>query len=60
MDLGSADWNEILPQTKLRPHHRHTFEKELQDAGVVSHVRLNIYPDGGVSRLRLYGTVGAD
>ena len=60
MDLGSADWNEILPQTKLKPHHRHFFEKELQQVGPVSHVRLNIYPDGGVSRLRIYGTVGAD
>ena len=60
MDLGSADWNEILPQTKLKPHHRHFFEKELQNVGAVSHVRLNIYPDGGVSRLRVHGTVGAD
>jgi len=60
MDLGSADWNEILPQTKLRAHHRHFFEKELQEVGPVSHIRLNIYPDGGVSRLRIYGTVGAD
>ena len=60
IDLGSADWTEVLPQTKLKPHHRHFFEKELQDAGPVSHVRLNIYPDGGVSRLRVYGTVGAD
>jgi allantoicase len=60
MDLGSADWNEILPQTKLRAHYRHFFEKELQAVGPVSHLRLNIYPDGGVSRLRVYGTVGAD
>ena len=60
MDLGSADWNEILSQTKLKPHHRHFFEKELQAVGPVSHLRLNIYPDGGVSRLRVYGTVGAD
>ena len=60
MDLASAEWNEILPQTKLRPHHRHFFEKELQAVGPVSHLRLNIYPDGGVSRLRVYGTVGAD
>lgn len=60
MDLGSADWNEILPQTKLSPHRRHFFEKELQAVGPVSHIRLNIYPDGGISRLRVYGTVGAD
>jgi allantoicase len=33
----------------------HIFEEEVIDAGAVSHVRLDIYPDGGVSRLRLLG-----
>jgi allantoicase len=56
-DLGSAEWVEILPRTKLKAHHRHFFAKELKDPGVVSHVRLNIFPDGGVSRLRVYGTL---
>jgi allantoicase len=28
--------------------------------GHVTHVRLNIFPDGGVSRLRVYGEVGED
>jgi allantoicase len=59
-DLSTADWTEVLPPTKLKPHRRHFFEKELRAVGVVSHVRLNIYPDGGVSRFRVYGTVGAD
>jgi allantoicase len=57
--LGSATWVEILPQTKLKPHRRHFFTKALAKAGPVSHVRLNIFPDGGVSRLRVYGTVAA-
>jgi allantoicase len=55
--LGSAAWLEILPRTPLRAHHRHHFAKELSAVGPVSHVRLNIYPDGGVSRLRIHGTV---
>jgi allantoicase len=55
--LGSVEWIEVLPQTKLKPHHRHFFSRELGAAGPISHVRLNIYPDGGVSRLRIYGTV---
>jgi allantoicase len=58
-DLASAAWRELLPQTKLKAHHRHFFGRELRPIGAVSHVRLNIYPDGGVSRLRIYGTVGA-
>jgi allantoicase len=59
-DLASAPWRELLPQTKLKAHHRHFFSRELRAIGAVSHVRLNIYPDGGVSRLRVYGTVGTD
>ena len=55
--LASADWHELLPRTKLKPHQRHLFSKELRYTGPVSHVRLNIYPDGGISRLRVYGTV---
>lgn len=53
--LGSLNWLELLPQTKLRPHHRHFFTTELRRAGPVSHLRLNIFPDGGISRLRAYG-----
>ena len=44
-------------ETKLRPHHRHLFYAELTASGPVSHVRLNIFPDGGVSRLRVHGTL---
>jgi allantoicase len=35
---------------------RHFFEKELQPVGEATHVRFNIFPDGGVARLRIYGT----
>ena len=56
-ELTSSDWAEILPLTKLRAHHRHLFAKELRRTGPFSHVRLNIFPDGGVSRLRIHGTL---
>ena len=52
----SLDWKRVLPRTKLQAHTRHLFEEEVIDAGVVSHVRFNIFPDGGVSRLRVYGS----
>ena len=52
--LESADWKEVLPRMLLRANTRHFFRK-LQKVGVVSHVRFNIYPDGGVSRLRIFG-----
>jgi allantoicase len=49
------DWRELLPRTPLQPHARHDFERELRPIGEVTHVRFNIYPDGGVGRLRLFG-----
>ena len=56
-NLSSLSWREILPRTKLQAHTRHFYEEELENRGPVTHVRFNIYPDGGVSRLRLYGTI---
>ena len=58
--IDDARWMEVLPQTKLGPHRRHLFAKELRKVGPVSHVRLNIFPDGGISRFRVYGTLAAD
>ena len=55
-DLSVA-WNSILPRTRLQAHTRHFFDEELLDAGPASHLRFNIFPDGGVSRLRVYGTL---
>lgn len=60
VDLLTAsgfDWKELLPRTKLQAHTQHYFEKELKNPGVVTHVRMCIYPDGGISRLRLLGTI---
>src|SRR5205085_2428005 len=54
---SSVEWRELLPRTKLKAHTRHLFEEELRDAGRATHARFRIYPDGGVSRLRLYGSV---
>jgi len=55
-DPSGADWFEILPRTKLQAHTRHVFISELvADDAPVTHLRLNVYPDGGVSRMRVYG-----
>jgi allantoicase len=55
-DLSVA-WKSVLPRTRLQAHTRHFFENEILDAGTVSHLRFNIFPDGGVSRLRVYGSI---
>lgn len=52
-----VNWQTLLPQTKLKADCEHVFEKEVRELKPVSHVRLNIYPDGGVSRFRLYGVL---
>ena len=53
----SVQWTTVLTRTKLQAHTRHFFgEEALLDAGLVSHLRFSIFPDGGVSRLRVYGT----
>jgi allantoicase len=52
--IESGD-KELLPSTKLLPDTRHIFVDELQPVGPVREVRLNVFPDGGVARLRVYG-----
>lgn len=52
---GEVSWRSILPESKLAAHHEHEFKAEITDTSPCTHVRLNIFPDGGVSRLRLYG-----
>ncbi len=49
-------WKPLLARTKLQAHTRHLFD-EVMDVGTASHVRFNIFPDGGVSRLRVFGTI---
>lgn len=53
----SQTWITLVPQARLQPHARHSFD--VAAGARVSHVRLNIFPDGGIARLRLFGTVTA-
>jgi allantoicase len=48
-----GQWVELLPRTELLADTRHRFPVE-SDA-VISEARLDIYPDGGLARLRLFG-----
>lgn len=51
---STDEWFEILPRTRLQPDTIHRF---LADAPAATHVRLDIFPDGGISRLRLHGSL---
>ncbi|MDH3531401.1 MAG: allantoicase [Gammaproteobacteria bacterium] len=55
VSVDSKRWQTLLPETKLEMDRQHQFAAELAAIGPVSHVRMSIYPDGGVSRLRLFG-----
>jgi len=49
------EWDEILPKSPLKPGSQHFFE--IDSDKIYTHVRLHIYPDGGVARFRVYGEV---
>jgi allantoicase len=53
--LDSANWRPLLARVPLKAHRRHMFRRQLREVGAATHVRLNIYPDGGVSRFRVFG-----
>ncbi|MEZ4855653.1 MAG: allantoicase [Gelidibacter sp.] len=51
-------WTTLLPQQKLEAHKEHHFEREIiNNKQPITHIKLKIYPDGGVSRLRILGTL---
>ncbi|MET9696265.1 allantoicase [Streptomyces sp. NPDC006529] len=50
-----GEWQEFLPRTRLQPDTNHRFVLDAPAVG--SHVRIDIFPDGGFSRLRLFGSL---
>ncbi len=58
-DIGAADvdWQTIIGDTPLYPDREHLFIEQIDAAenAKFTHVRLNIFPDGGISRLRIFG-----
>jgi allantoicase len=57
LNASAIKWVTILPQSKLNADHEHYFEKEIVSKDVFTHARLSIFPDGGVSRMRLWGKI---
>ena len=55
--VNNSTWQTLLPQQKLSADFIHEFTKEVNAIGAVTHIRLNIFPDGGVSRLRIFGKI---
>lgn len=57
-DAPGVSWVEILPKMPLQPGSQNIFE--IEDRSIYTHIRLHIYPDGGVARLKVYGEVFKD
>ncbi len=55
-----ADWQPLMPPQPLGPDAVHDFQQQLLPHETISHVKINIHPDGGLSRVRLYGIPSCD
>jgi allantoicase len=61
--VDPASWTELLPRTRLQPDTRHVFRLpeaggfDLPEAGECDTVRLDVFPDGGMARVRLHGSL---
>ena len=52
---NTIDWKELLPVSKLSGNQENIFSIASNQTEAITHIRFNIYPDGGVSRLRIIG-----
>ncbi len=56
----SLHWPQLLGAQKLKADTIHCFEQEIEQHEMINLIRLNIVPDGGISRLRLFGNIRRD
>lgn len=57
-DGEDGEWFEVLPRTELLPDTRHRFV--IDSERPMTEARMDVYPDGGMARFKLYGTLTAD
>ncbi len=57
VDSPELQWTTLLSRSKLKADSKHSFKKEIISPGPFTHVRLSIFPDGGISRLRVWGRI---
>lgn len=56
----SMFWETLLPEQKMEMDRQHYFTELNTQLGAITHIRLNIFPDGGISRVRLLGHVSKE
>ena len=52
---SSNRWNYLLKNTKLSANKTHTFKNSLMKKNKINYIKINIFPDGGISRFRIFG-----
>ena len=52
---NSARWKVILNKAKLKANKKHVFKNIQMNKNKVNFLKINIYPDGGISRIRAFG-----
>lgn len=56
-DTERADWVPVIAKHECGPSQRHFFLLDAPTSTAFTHVRLHMYPDGGIARFRMYGKV---
>ncbi len=52
---NSKNWNLMLHKVKLHAHKKHNFKNNIMNKKKINFIRINIFPDGGISRVRFFG-----
>lgn len=53
----NVEWEQVIDKIECGPSQRHFFKNSQPTKQAYTHARLKMYPDGGISRFRLYGSV---
>jgi allantoicase len=54
--LGKAQWTTVISKQPCGPSQRHFFLRSEITQESYTHIRLKMFPDGGIARFRMYGT----
>ena len=57
-NIQNFKWKSLLGKKKTKASSPHIFKTSSKS--VFTHIKLNIFPDGGVARLRLYGNISKE
>ena len=52
---NSKKWKLLLNKVKLHAHKKHNFKNNLMKSKKINYIKINIFPDGGISRIRVFG-----